>query len=943
MTDFFPGQYSGQTNPHHQAVDRSHRNDSPSPALLSVVIWTCNRPDMLEQCLEGFKRQRLEPSRFEIVVVECGPKPNELAGRFGDGMQVRCIHQQDAGVAAARNIAIEAAKGNVIFPFNDENFPHPDCLTRHYDFHLASPSVEDAMLGFMEWKPGLEITPLMHYVTEVDPRLWSYKNIQHGHLMPFGCLWWGCSSYKKELIQKAGGFNPHFSFGLENTEAEFRMRQHGLRVHFDRQAINYASRPVDYEEFCNLSYERGKLFWRLQQLYAGSQPIQEYTSIGNPRDAISNYRKVADSIDSIKKMLSKGWSLPQAGAEPPTLDLLYSCLHASFEYWKNKGILDEIQGQEGPRADHSLSIDRHGTASKDAAHNIGKKLQSSLPLVSVVIPTYNRPEQLVGAIRSVQEQTYENIEIIVVNDCGTEIGDIVTSMNDKNNITYCRHAVHSGPAAARNTAIKLSKGTYIAYLDDDDIFYPDHVETLASFLTNSGHKVAYTNAVKAHQVKLDGKYVTTRKEPAYTSDFDNDLILLTNLIPVQSVMHEKSCVDAVGLWDETLTTLEDWDLWIRMSRKYEFVHIPEVTSEVTWRTDGTTTTSSRFPDFLRTQKIIFEKHREFADGKPKVLEARQTILQDIEERLGKPRTTSPTDPVTSAVRAPDASIIILTRNQLHFTVQCLESIRRYTGLPHEIIIVDNNSTDNTPEFLRQFSKDNSNAKIIFNKSNRGFAAGNNQGLSLASAEYLVLLNNDTVVTPGWLERMIEVLRSFPRAGMVGPMSNFVAPPQWVSEITYRTADELEDFARRWAAQHAGQTQTVHRLIAFCMAIRKEVVEKIGGLDESFGLGNFEDDDYCVRAWLSGFESIIAKDVFIHHTGSVTLQQEGLFHKASFLRNWELFKAKWAIPAHTTIEDGYVLDERMRRASPACIPLRDIGIEHAADSTGKYWHEIGQSV
>lgn len=578
----------------------------------------------------------------------------------------------------------------------------------------------------------------------------------------------------------------------------------------------------------------------------------------------------------------------------------------------------------------------------DAAHNMAGKPQPSLPLVSVLIPTYNRPEQLVNAIRSVQAQTYENIEMIVVNDCGTDVGNIVESMNEEKNITYCRHAVNSGLAAARNTAIKLSKGKYIAYLDDDDVFYPNHVETLASFLMNSGHKVAYTNAVRAYQIKMDGKYVTTRKELSYTSEFDNDIILLTNLIPVLSVMHEKSCIDDAGPFDESLTTLEDWELWMRMSRKYEFVHIPEATSEVTWRTDGTTMTSSRFPDFLRTQKIIFEKHRDFAIGKPRILAARQKALQEIELRLSRLNNTPFAAPVAPVAQKPDASIIILTRNQLHFTIQCLKSIQQYTSMPHEIIVVDNNSTDDTPTFLRQFSKDNPNVKVIFNNRNRGFAAGNNQGLALAFAKYLVLLNNDTVVTPGWLERMIGVLQRHPKVGMVGPMSNFVAAPQLVPEVSYRNSDELENFARQFASQYAGQTQTVQRLIAFCLAMRREVLEQVGGLDEIFGLGNFEDDDFCVRVWLSGFEALIAKDVFIHHTGNVTLKPEGLLDMEPFLRNWELFKAKWSIPANTTIEEGYVVGEQMRRAAPIYIPLPDLSLDHAADSSGLFWHEIQQA-
>jgi hypothetical protein len=149
---------------------------------------------------------------------------------------------------------------------------------------------------------------------------------------------------------------------------------------------------------------------------------------------------------------------------------------------------------------------------------------------------------------------------------------------------------------------------------------------------------------------------------------------------------------------------------------------------------------------------------------------------------------------------------------------------------------------------------------------------------------------------------------------------------------------LENFARQRAEQFAGQTQIVHRLVAFCMAMRREVVEKIGGLDESFGLGLFEDDDFCVRAWLGGFEAFIAKDVYIHHTGNVTLKEEGLLERAPLLGNWERFKSKWAIPAHTSIDESYQLGEQMRQAAPIYSPLPDLNLDHTVDPSGRCWLE-----
>ncbi len=290
---------------------------------------------------------------------------------------------------------------------------------------------------------------------------------------------------------------------------------------------------------------------------------------------------------------------------------------------------------------------------------------------------------------------------------------------------------------------------------------------------------------------------------------------------------------------------------------------------------------------------------------------------------------------------PEASIVILARNQADHTALCLQSIKRHTNIPHEIIVVDNNSTDDTLTFLSHWSRDNANLKVIVNNTNRGFAAGNNQGISLASGKYIVLLNNDTVVTPGWLERMIDVLERFPGTGITGPVSNNVSGPQLVQEADYCGLDQLELYAARHAALNAGQTEPYPRLVAFCLVIEREVLDRIGGLDERFGLGNFEDDDYCLRAWLSGFRPRIARGVFIHHAGSVTVKQEGLDNENSWRQSWKIFLEKWGLPSDLS-SGTYEFGDQNIKAAPVYIPFPDLGANHAADSSRSFWCETGRS-
>ena len=269
---------------------------------------------------------------------------------------------------------------------------------------------------------------------------------------------------------------------------------------------------------------------------------------------------------------------------------------------------------------------------------------------------------------------------------------------------------------------------------------------------------------------------------------------------------------------------------------------------------------------------------------------------------------------------PLTSIIILTHKQLELTKQCLQSIEAHTPESHEIILVDNASTDGTVDYLRAYESVRSNVHVIANQENRGFAAGNNQGLALSRGEYVLLLNNDTVVTDRWLSRMLAVFQNHPEAGLVGPMSNYVSGPQLISDVPYRTMEQMHQFAKQIADNHNGQTAESFRLVGFCLMARRAVIDRIGGLDERFGSGNFEDDDFCVRAAVAGFKSLIAKDVFIHHVGGQTFQALNIDYKRSLKRNWDIFRSKWNIPEAVPYGSGYTISWDTRDPSRYYIPL-----------------------
>jgi glycosyltransferase involved in cell wall biosynthesis/predicted SAM-dependent methyltransferase/tetratricopeptide (TPR) repeat protein len=259
-----------------------------------------------------------------------------------------------------------------------------------------------------------------------------------------------------------------------------------------------------------------------------------------------------------------------------------------------------------------------------------EETSSELPLVSVIISTFNRPEQLAEAVRSVLNQTFANFEIVVINDAGCDIEPTLAQLNSQK-IVCLRHDTNQGVAAARNTGLRSVRGKYIAYLDDDDVYYPEHLQTLVDYLTTRPGTVAYTNACCSQQDLINGQWKVQKRDVPYSHDWSNDRVLVENFVPTLCFMHARACLEKAGYFDETLKRHEDWDLWIRLSRHYTFAHIPQVTCEFVRRTEASSLTSQNLAPFLETMQRVYNKHAEFVTGRPDLAACRRVALEDLQQ------------------------------------------------------------------------------------------------------------------------------------------------------------------------------------------------------------------------------------------------------------------------------------------------------------------------
>ncbi|HCV43755.1 MAG TPA: hypothetical protein DGH68_09755, partial [Bacteroidetes bacterium] len=277
---------------------------------------------------------------------------------------------------------------------------------------------------------------------------------------------------------------------------------------------------------------------------------------------------------------------------------------------------------------------------------------------------------------------------------------------------------------------------------------------------------------------------------------------------------------------------------------------------------------------------------------PKI-EKKEDTLSCIAEKLTPTSAERPSGLAARSNRPLLTSIIILTYNNLDFTKKCIQSVQRNTRAPYEIIVVDNCSTDGTRRWLEEMREKEQLHCCILNEENVGFPAGVNQAINRAPGEYILLLNNDTIVTKGWLKRMIDVAESDPAIAIVGPMSNLVSGVQMDTTAKYKDIAGMHEHAAALARVNKGVTLASPRVAFLCTLIKTQLVDTIGGLDERFTPGNFEDDDFCLRAQLAGFKTVVAKDVFIHHFGSKSFGADGREAYAKRIEtNRKVFAEKW---------------------------------------------------
>jgi len=353
------------------------------------------------------------------------------------------------------------------------------------------------------------------------------------------------------------------------------------------------------------------------------------------------------------------------------------------------------------------------------------------PEISIIISTHNRSQlYLPKAIKSVLSQTFKNFELIIIDDGSTDkTSEVVSSFKDKR-IKYYKIDHFGCDTRPKNVGIKRSNGKYIAFLDDDNAFRPDHLQALCNCLErNPDIVMAYGD----RWVHFEDE--KRKDEIGIYSDFEYSTLMKRNYIDTSDVLIRREALFEVGGWDENLKKFIDWNLWIRMAKRgYEFKRVP----------------------IILTDYLV---HKEM----------KSLIRKDEGQFNPQTGLFTPTfDPVNCEINAGfvgkkkefKVAIFTLTKDRLELTKKMAESMRRTAGYPFDWYIVDNGSTDGTREWL----KEQNIKKVVFNEKNMGIPYASNQiieEIRKGNYDFIMKCDNDVwFKSNNWLKTMMNLYKVF---------------------------------------------------------------------------------------------------------------------------------------------------------------------------------------
>lgn len=348
-------------------------------------------------------------------------------------------------------------------------------------------------------------------------------------------------------------------------------------------------------------------------------------------------------------------------------------------------------------------------------------LSAEFPKISIIMPVFNHTRYLEEAVLSAINQTYPNTEAVIYDDCSTDPGvrRVLMKFRGDPRVKIFWGKTNEGISMATNRAIIQSTGEYLAFMDCDDVLPPHALETASHYIrSNPQAQYFYSNR---EEIDENGRVIRRIELSKYGLKPPPEQIL-TFMFATHLKIIKREAFHEAGLLKKEFDSCQDYDLALRMSRYFTFFHIPEYLYRYR----------------IHDRQISRVKKREQARLAYRARDVEVARRKIYNGEIGRKRI----------------SVIMLTMNRWQKTKMALDHLVNSTRLPYELIILDNNSSDETAGMLRWYAKQHPHVRLILEKENLGCAGGRQKALSEARGDYIVMLDNDIRVTPWWLENLL---------------------------------------------------------------------------------------------------------------------------------------------------------------------------------------------
>ena len=430
------------------------------------------------------------------------------------------------------------------------------------------------------------------------------------------------------------------------------------------------------------------------------------------------------------------------------------------------------------------------------------------PLVSVILPSYNRADRILVAVDSVLNQTYDNLELIIVDDASEdETPEVIKSLDD-DRVKFIVHETNKGASAARNTALKEAKGKYVAYLDSDNEWELNYLSAMVgAFLILEDADALYSGQIIYSE--FDSDPVAVR-----FASYNKPLIHNRSYIDLNCFCHKLDVIDKVGNFDESLIKFVDWDLILRISNEFKIYSIPVLLCKYynhTSETRITTKYNDNTMDYFEYASKIVNKHK-----------MNYNIPSDLTKKV---------------------SAIIPNYESLDELKECVNSILEFNPELMDIIIVDNNSSNDVIQYLKMLNEDGK-AKIILNNENYGLAYAINQGIEVSDENSdILILNNDAILTDGAIGNLQKFAYDNENCGIVVPHEILFENDQDIrNNVPYafnnfecdKTPSKIYHNIINMPIFHDGGALELNYAPFFCAYIKRDVYNETYGLNAELG-------------------------------------------------------------------------------------------------------------